>query len=159
VLRPEQFAGAMPAVWSEDDTVVYEVPVRSPAIAHRVRREAIPKDAGFESLQRYVHALDGETEPFLTVHWQGRNYLQIRGRLAAGEAVSTQVNYHVNWRAERDGKQVELRRDGLGMMWFEPGSAGECHVNLEFGAGGETWVARLAALLAVLAGLVVFKKG
>jgi hypothetical protein len=71
-----------------------------------------------------------------------------------GQALSVQVSYHPGWHAHVQGRSVPVRRDGLGLMWMDPGCSGPCEVQLDYDGGWELRLCRylsVAALLGLLA--------
>ena len=52
-----------------------------------------------------------------------------------------------------ENHQLELRRDGLGLIWVHPGCNGPCEVQLDYDGGWELRLCRWLSVLAV-AGLL-----
>ena len=144
-------------LWSERDTALYVTPRRIRSRAHALP-ESSRTTAGRESVPGYVAALESERQPGLTFRWTGRNTARVEGEVRGGEAVSLQMNYHPGWTARVEGRQVEIGRDGLGLMWMRTGCEGPCGIDLVYGGGFELHAARWVSglTLAAMAGVFVW---
>jgi hypothetical protein len=162
--QPRKFEGVLPALWTEDDVTTYRVPQRSHSLAHVIPEAVLggrePAGGGdIAAVERYNTALDTPGLPEARLEWAGRNRLRGRAVTAPGQVVSIQISYHPGWRAAIDGRKTETHRDGLGLMWLRPDTAGEAVFELRYDGG---WEWRLCAALsgaAVLAAAVLLVRG
>jgi hypothetical protein len=150
---PEKMKAILPALWSEDGMVMCRVPLRETGLAHVVPAGAVvTAEPKFEEdqaeVKRYVAALDDQSLPLTRFAWEGRNRIRIHADLSSGQAVSVQVSYHPGWHASAGGRKLELRKDGLGMMWLRPGPAGSYDVQMDYDGGWELRLTRWASWLA-----------
>ncbi len=148
-LRPQKFDGMLPALWREEDTTIYRVPQRSASLAHVLRPEQLVRRRPINGLDTaelfgFVAALDSETSP-AELEWRDSNHAKIRARVATGEIVSTQINYHPGWQAFVNGGRRKVRPDGIGLMVVEPNCAGECEITLRYDGGWESRLCRVAS--------------
>ena len=147
--RPGKFEGILPVLWREDDTTIYRVPQRSGSLAHVMRPDRVVLHRpihGFDTMEvgRYVAALESESMP-AQLEWHGSNRARIRARLAPGEIVSTQINYHPGWHAIVKGGIAAVRPDGIGLMVVDPNCTGDCEITLEYDGGWELRLCRAAS--------------
>src|SRR5262249_12447550 len=88
-----------------------------------------------DEVRRYGEALDRSAPaPF---EWRGPNRARIHARLAPGEIVSVQVNYHPGWRAFVGGAPARVLEDGIGLLVIEPTCVGDCEIDLQYDGGLE----------------------
>jgi hypothetical protein len=140
--HPAKFEGTLPLLWSSEDVTFYGVPRRTESLAHVVPREAIvtraPKSAADTAeIQRYVEALDDRGLPAAGAWWDGSNRLMVRTTADEGQTISIQVSWHPGWHARAGARKIPLRRDGLGLIWLDPGCRGPCEIELNYDGGGE----------------------
>ncbi len=157
--HPNKFAGRLPVLWREEDTTIYQVPRRTPSLAHVVPESALvrrqprgPRDIA--GVERYVEALENPAYPEAGFRWEGRNTLRVQTRAARGQAISLQVSHHPGWRATVNGRPRSLERDGLGLMWLRPECDGPCEVLLHYDGGWELRICRYLSFAALAALLV-----
>lgn len=143
---PDKYEGHLHPLWSEDDTTLYRVPLRTSSQAHALP-EGSATTRDWATLLPYVEALKAERLPGLTVEWEGTDRLEIRGRVLVSEGVSAHINHHSGWRARVEGKEVPIEADGLGQMWLRPGCDGDCSIELEYVGSFEWYVCRSLSLL------------
>src|ERR1700693_3367939 len=119
------------------------------------RSPAGPRDT--DEVEKYVAALDDPSMPAAKLQWAGRNRIQIQTTAGPGQAISVQVSYHPGWHAKEGNRTVELRRDGLGMMWLRPECSGFCEIQLDYDSGWELRLCRhfSFAAMAVLLMLIL----
>ena len=156
IVNPHKFDGLLPVLWHDEDDTIFGVPQRSRSLAH-----VIPKQAAIarepihgldvDPVRPYVAALDDPALPLAEMSWQGTSRATIHTQMKRDQAISVQVSYAPGWRATVEGKQIPVRRDGIGLMVLEPGCDGVCNVRLEFGATTELWVCRIVSLLSTFA--------
>ncbi len=149
----------LPALWSESGVTIRRVTARSTSLAHVVPEWAVvrhppktPEDA--TAAARYVSALEDPLLPLATLEWQGRDRMRIHATLSAGEVVSVQEGYHPGWRASVAGRNREVFKDGLGLMWLRPGCTGDCEIVLDYDGGWGLWILRAISYVAI-AGLIL----
>jgi hypothetical protein len=139
---------------------VYRVPERTPGLARVVRRRDVIAHApanGIDvtELRPFVAALDDPSLPLSKFEWQDADDARITGTLTPDEVYSVAVNYDKGWTASRDGHDVPLHADGMGMIVVEPGCSGNCEIRLHWSAGWEPAFV-IAAFLLTLAGCVAW---
>src|SRR5262249_34818861 len=116
--NPMQFESVLPVLWREDGNTIYGVPSRSRSLAHVVPRSALapsrPAGGPIEGtdLKVYVDALEDPVNALAELSWASRRSGRIRATVAAGDAISVQVNYHPGWRATVQGRELPIRPDG-----------------------------------------------
>jgi hypothetical protein len=150
---------ALPALWSDNGVTIRRIPARTTSLAHVVPEQAIsrhpprtPEDIA--EAARFVAALDDPSMPAATLEWLGREHMRIGATLSPGQVVSVQEGYHPGWRASVAGRQSEVFKDGLGLMWLRPGCTGACEIVLEYGGGWEWWICH-AISYGAMAGLAL----
>ena len=163
-VNPAKFEGVLPLAWREDGESIYQVPLRSGSLAHVIPRSAVVARQPIHGLdidpaRAYVDALDDPRLPEASLEWENPDRGRIRAEVAAGQVIAVQMNYDGGWSATRGGREVPIRKDGLGMMVIDPGDAGSVQIDLEFSGGAEraacsiVSAAMAAVLLGILAGL------
>ena len=105
-------------------------------------------------IERYVAALDDPSLPAAEFQWEGRNRIRIHTTAKPGQAIAIQVSYHPGWHATSGNRHLQVRKDGLGLIWLRPECNGPCEVQLEYDGGWELRLCRWLSYLA-LAGLVL----
>jgi hypothetical protein len=156
--HPTKFEGVLPVLWRESDVTIYRVPQRSASLAHVMSEASIarrtpagPRDT--DEIERYVSAL--EDMPAAEFHWAGRNSIQIRATTAPAQAISIQVSYHPGWHARVENRTIQVRRDGLGLIWLQPGCSGPCEIQLDYDGGWELRLSRYVSFATSLVVLIV----
>ncbi|HUA62731.1 MAG TPA: hypothetical protein VML19_28500, partial [Verrucomicrobiae bacterium] len=117
-----------------------------------------------EPARAYVDALEDVRLPEATLTWENPERGRIVAEVGEGQVIAVQMNYDVGWRAKRDGRDLAVRKDGLGMMVIEPGGRGHAEIELAFDGGAKRGVcsaisaAMAAGLLAVIViGVGIYK--
>jgi len=158
--HPKKFDGILPALWSVDDVTIYRVPLRSDSLAHVVPVPALvqrtpsgPRDT--RDVEKYVAALEDGSLPLAESRWESTNRIHISTEAWPGQAVSVQVTHHPGWHAKANGISRQVKADGLGLMWLQPGCNGPCDVQLEYDGGTELRICRVLSAVA-LGALAVF---
>ena len=158
--HPKKFDGILPALWSVDDVTIYRVPLRSDSLAHVVPVPALvrrtpsgPRDT--RDVEKYVAALEDRSLPLAESRWESTNRIHISTEAWPGQAVSVQVTHHPGWHAKANGISRQVKADGLGLMWLQPGCNGPCDVQLEYDGGTELRICRVLSAVA-LGALAVF---
>jgi len=159
-IHPTKFDDRLPVLWREDDVTIYSVPRRSESLAHVVPEWALvrrapsgPEDTS--DVEKYVSELEDPSLPLAQFQWQGTNRIHIRATALANQAISIQVTHHPGWHAKVNGAARQIKADGLGLMWLQPGCNGPCDVQLEYDGGTELRICRLLSALALFA-MVLF---
>ena len=158
--HPEKFDGVLPALWKESGVTMYRVPLREFGLAHIVPKGALVRHApkapdDIAEVERFASALDDPSLPGTGFKWEGRNRIRILTTAAPGQALTVQVSYHPGWHAHSAGQSRAIAKDGLGLMWLEPGCIGPCEIVLDYDGG---WELRLCRWLsyAAWAGVLLF---
>lgn len=155
---PDKYEGHFQPLWSEDDTTLYRVPLRTTSQAHALA-EGAQTTRDWTTFMPFVEKLQNERLPGLTLRWEGRNRVLIEGRVLADEGVLAHINYHPGWTAQVGGQEVPLEAEGLGQIWIRPGCDGDCSIELEYGGGFELWAVRWVSLLAGLSMAALLWRG
>jgi hypothetical protein len=158
---PEKFEGVLPVLWRESGVTIYRIPQRTSSLAHVVPESTLvvhpPADgADIAEIERYAAALDDPSLPTAEFRWEGRNRMRIRASATPGQVISVQVSYHSGWHARVGGEDRKLNRDGLGLMWLQPGCAGPCEIELDYDGGAELRICRWISYAAIAALILVF---
>jgi len=153
VAHPHKFDGLLPVLWHEEDDTIFGVPQRTRSMAHVIPAGAIVARAPVDGLdvgpiRPYVAALDDSALPIADMQWDGTSRAVLHAPMKRGQVLSVQVNYAPGWRATMEGREVPVRKDGIGLLVLDPGCEGPCEVHLDFDATPEAWFCR------VLCGLV-----
>ena len=158
--HPDKFEGLLPVLWREAGVTIYRVPQRTVSLARVVSEAAIvthspagPRDTG--EIEKYVAALDDPSLPSAEFQWAGPNGIRIQTTAGPEQAISIQVSYHSGWHAKAGGRTVELRRDGLGLMWLRPHCSGPCEIQLDYDGGWELRLCRFVSFAAMALLLLV----
>jgi hypothetical protein len=154
-VHPLKFEGVLPVLWRDRGDTIYQVPLRSPSLAHVVPVAAIPARRPSDGLdigpvQAYVAALDDPRYPPASFEWQGDGEARIQATLAPGQAVSVQVTYERGWEAWANGRRQPVRGDAIGQLVIEPACQGPCDISLRYTGGAETVLTRALSLAAML---------
>jgi hypothetical protein len=157
--NPGKFEGALPELWREQDSVIYAVPRKNPALAHVIRREDLPArpPAGgldVEPLNGYVRGIDDPYLPTARFTWLARDHARIEADLQPAHLISVQITHHAGWRASVNKEPRPLWRDHAGQIAIEPGCDGVCEIELRYGASREAAALAWLRALAVLGGAV-----
>jgi hypothetical protein len=145
-----KYNGKLQVLWTEQDTTLYRVPVRTQSLAHAIPEDARSTD-NWDAIKHYVGALDAERLPGLTFKWEGPNQAQIEGDVLNGEAVSVQVTHHAGWTATANGHAAPLESDGIGLIWIRPSCNGPCKIDLTYTGGAELILCRWVSFITLLA--------
>lgn len=162
--HPTKFEGVLPVLWRGDDVTIYRVPQRTASLAHVVPQPALvavcprsPTDTA--GIERYVAALNDTSMAPADFQWQGRDRIHIRTNVMPGQAISIQVSFNSGWKAALNGRRCKLNRDGLGLMWIVPGSAGPCDVELDYTGSCELWLCRGLSVAGIVGSIVLLLRG
>jgi hypothetical protein len=156
-VRPERVSSALPAVYREEDDIIYALPARP--LANLLNPEELPgKDAPARPwvLEPYIAALEDPARPAFRTRWLGADTLAIDGVAPPGRLVAVRVNADPGWQAFQDGRAISIEIDNLGFMVLRPAAAAATHLLLHYRATAEprfmaalsalSWMAALAAL-------------
>jgi len=152
--HPAKFDGVLPVLWSDADVTIYQVPQRTASLAHIIWEASVvghaPRAASdTDEIEKYVAALNDPSMPAADFHWIGTNRIQIRTTADQSKVLSLQVSYHPGWHAKANHRAVEVRRDGLGLMWLRPECSGPCEVQLDYNGGWELRICRYLSFTAI----------
>lgn len=155
---PYRFEGRLPLLVQNGDDRVYRVPQRGPGLARVVHAADLvvhPPENGIDiaELRTFVAALDNPALPLVRTTWSDPNTATISGTLEPDQVLAVAVNFDPHWRAGANGREVPVRKDGLGFIAIEPRCSGACEVQLRWDAGWEARVVVGIALLAIASAL------
>lgn len=146
---PDKYDGQLEALWSDRDTTLYRVPLRTRSQAHALP-EGAQTTSDWATVHAFVAALQSERLPGLSLEWDGRDRVWINGQVLANEGVLAHINYHPGWTARVADDVVPLEADGLGQMWIRPGCEGDCSIELRYSGGFELHAVRWVSLITIL---------
>ena len=156
IRNPRKFDGLLPLIWREGDDSIFQVPLRSPSLAHVIPAAAVVTRRPVHGLdtepaRRYVAALDDPQMPAAAISWQNPERGRISASLAAGQVISVQITYDPGWQATTRGQRLRIYPDRLGLIVIDPQLTGKCAIDLEFKGGPErTICAAVSSLAAIL---------
>jgi hypothetical protein len=91
------------------------------------------------------------------MEWNTPSSATIHAAMKPGQVLAVQVTWNPAWRAKVGGREIQVRKDGLGLMVIEPECNGECEVHLDYGTTPQIWFCRagsgLVALMLVVTGI------
>ena len=153
--NPEKFDGLLPLIWREGPDSIYQVPLRSPSLAHVIPRRAMVArqpvhGLDLDPVRAYVDALDDPKLPAASLEWENPERGRIVADVAGGQAIAVQVTYDAGWQATEDGHRLRVRKDGLGLMVIEPDRPGRAEIELYFEGGTER---RICSVVSAAMGL------
>jgi hypothetical protein len=156
--NPRKFDGVLPLLWREGDDAIYEVPSRSPSLAHVIPAAAVVERTpihglDIEPVEPYVAALDDPRYPLAAFQWKGMSEAEIRATVDHGQVIAVQVTYDPGWEAYANGKRQPVRGDAIGLMVIEPDCHGPCEISLRYTGGTDRVVTRAMSLAAMLVAL------
>lgn len=159
--HPAKFEGRLRELWRDGDDAIYEVPQRSPTLAHVVEaKDLISRfpENGLDTgaLLPYVGAIEDAAKPKLDERWTNPSEAVITGALGPRDLISVQVSYHPGWHASVNGSSRAVGSDGLGFLTISPQCSGNCQVHLSYDGGAEMRVMRWLSLLTVMAAAAWF---
>lgn len=148
--HPEKFVGVLPQVWRNDDDAIFEIPSRSPSLAHVLERSQLvwrKPENGLDvaPLIPYVSALENPGMPIAEFRWKSQHEARIDAELRRGQVVSVQVSYDRGWRALVNGAPRPVMPDALGLTVIEPDCNGECKIDLTYDGGVQAKAVHYAA--------------
>ncbi|MGA3018029.1 MAG: hypothetical protein ABSF62_12990 [Bryobacteraceae bacterium] len=154
-VHPGKFDGVLRLLWRSGGGSIYEVPARSPSLAHVIPASAIVRRTPRHGLdiapvEAYVAALDDPTYPPAAFRWKGMSEAEIEATLRPGQAISVQVTYERGWEAWANGKPQRVFGDAIGQVMIEPDCLGPCRVSLAYTGGWEHRATRAMSLAAML---------
>jgi hypothetical protein len=152
---PRKFDGVLPLLWREGDDAIYEVPSRSPSLAHVIPAAAVVKripihGLDIEPVVPYVAALDDPQYPLATFQWKGMSAAEIRATVDRGQVIAVQVTYDPGWEAYANGRRQPVRGDAIGLMVIDPECHGPCEISLRYTGGKDRVATRAMSLAAML---------
>jgi hypothetical protein len=153
--HPAKFDGLLPVLWSDADVTIYRVPQQTVSLAHVITEASLVSHAPRGSddtyeIEKYVAAINDPSSPAAEFQWAGTNRIQIRTTAPDQmKALSVQVSYHPGWHAKANNRKVEVRRDGLGLIWLKPECSGPCEIQLDYDGGWELRLCRYLSFTAI----------
>jgi hypothetical protein len=141
-----KFRGVLEELWREGDDAIYRVPQRTNSLAHVMGERQLVSRTPYNGLdtdqiERFVAALDDPTLPAAQLHWSRLHSVEIEAQARRGQVVAVQMSYDSGWKASANGREVQVRKDGLGLISIDPRCDGGCHIHLEYVADEEArWV-------------------
>lgn len=157
-LNPEKFNGLLRELWRDGDDVIYEVPQRSPSLAHVINSpdvigRAPANGLDTEPLESYVRAIESPDYPEAEFAWINQHQARVKSTLTSDQLLSVQITYDPGWHARVNGAERPVTADALGMMVIAPRCAGACVLDLSFDATSELRWMRVLQIVGVLIGL------
>jgi hypothetical protein len=172
-IHPTRFDGQLPVLWRDGDNTIYQVGKHAPLArvvprAALVNREPI-NGIDIEPIKPYVAALDDPAMPAAEFRWTSMHSMKISAGVREGQAISIQMAWAKGWHASVKpvpGKvettldpagstaraTVPVLRDGIGLMYIDPGVSGRVDIEMYFDGGTEL---RLANVLSPLTAAVL----
>jgi hypothetical protein len=159
-VNPEKFNGVLRELWRDGDDVIYEVPQRSPGLAHVVNPADVigrPPVNGLDTgpLEPYVRAINNPDYPQAEFAWLNQHQARVKATFEANQLLSVQISHFPGWHARVNGAERPLTADALGMMVIEPRCSGACAVDLSFETTPELRWMRVIQIAVVLIGIVL----
>ena len=166
IAHSHKFDGILAELWHDEDDTIFAVPQRSASLAHVIPREAVVAREPIHGLDvepvlPYIAALENPALPVASMGWQGPSHAQIKANIAdKTQVVSVQENYAPGWRAAVGGRQIPVRKDGIGLFTLQPECEGECVIDLWFGVSTEAWLCRMFSLVAtfLIVAIAIYSK-
>jgi hypothetical protein len=150
--HPWKFEGKLRLLWREGDDLIYEVPQRTPGLAHVVKRADLVRNTPenglhTELLAAYVTAIEDPSRPVPEFRRDSPSRVSVQAAFGNDDVLSVQIPWHFGWSADVDGRAVRAGRDALGFITVEPPEPGWRRIVLRFDGGRERVIAGLATLL------------
>jgi len=136
-VHPDKYRGMLREVWRDQDDAIFEVPLRTPSLAHPIDLTDVLMARDEAHLEQYRTALMDGGKPNATLQWISTSDAVIQGSLTPNEVYSVQIPYHVGWKATRNGVPVRTTKDVLAFQVLHPDCDGPCEVQLHFDGGTE----------------------
>ncbi len=100
--NPSKFDGLLPLIWREGGESVYQVPLRTPSLAHVIPSSAVVSRRPIHGLdvadvQTYVAALEDPGNPPASVQWLTPEHARILASVDEGQVISMQMSYDRDW--------------------------------------------------------------
>ncbi|HLX43027.1 MAG TPA: hypothetical protein VKR43_06320 [Bryobacteraceae bacterium] len=161
--HPNKFDGVLEPLWRDGDETIYRVGAAHASLARVVSKADIvtrtPVNAAdVDGLRAYVAGLENPEMPRAEFRWTSAHSARVEADVREGQVVSVQMSWDRGWRAVVNGREVEVRRDGIGLMVMEPGN-GRVAIEMSNDGGAEMRVARWVSILAGVILLGVVWKG
>jgi hypothetical protein len=158
VANADKFDGLLPLVWRESGESIYQIPQRSPSLAHLIPRTAVVRNRPVNGLdvaelRQYVNVLESPAG----IVWENPDRARITAKMNPSEVLSVQITYDPGWEARIGDRKVKTTTDGLGFLLIDPGCS-DCAIDLEFTGGRERTIALAVSIFTLLAllGLLFF---
>ncbi len=157
--EPHKFQSVTNTLYDDrHGTAIYRIPRVHPSIGRIVDNQAIASVGSIrggddvETLTKYVKAVENPDQPATDVTWTGFDDVALQATVAQGQSVLLQETYDPVWKAEENGKPLQISRDpvmGFMMIGVPPGNH---QIHMHFGTPSEN---RWGQLLFVLSSLTV----
>lgn len=162
-MNPAKFEGVLEEIWRDGADVIYRIPRRSMSLAHVIRPADIVEEWPYTYLEvdriaHYDAALENPELPVARLAWRSPHEAVITAEMEPAQVLSVQISYHPGWRAETNGRRLEIRPDALEQMIIAPDCSGPCEVRLVYDGGPEMRAARAASVLALIAPVLAFRR-
>jgi hypothetical protein len=162
-VHPHKFDSLLPVVWRGEDDTIFAIPQRSSSLAHVIPREAVVTrepihGLDVEPVRPYVAALDDPVLPLANLTWQSPSHATIVATMTPSQLLSVQETWAPGWRAEMQGREVPVHKDGLGLILIDADCNGPCEIDLSFGVSREGWLCRAFSFLATICVAWCFRK-
>jgi hypothetical protein len=146
-----KFDGVLSEVWRSGDNVIYRVPRKSSDLVRVIPRVAVMSRApqnglDIEPVQKLVEALEDPSAPAADFRWVSAHEASIHASTRSKDVIFLQVSWSRGWRAIENGVSWPIHPDPLGLMYVEPGKAGDHHIRLIYEGGREAEIASLLRL-------------
>ncbi|MDQ6675705.1 MAG: hypothetical protein M3Z09_00245 [Acidobacteriota bacterium] len=155
----DKFRGVLPELWREGADAIYQVPLRSPSLAHIMTPAQLvvhPPVNGLDltELRRYVEALDDPALPEARFLWRSQHSAEVLADFEPGQVASIQITYTPGWHAFVGNSPARIIPDGLGFFAVAPDCTGRRRVELVYDGGREEHIAHWASAAVLLCWLV-----
>ncbi len=153
--HPKKFDGVLAEVWRDGGDAMYRVTPRR-SLARVVGRKSLVarepvNGIDIDPLRAYVADLDSPNFPQAGFDWTSPHSTRIATALTKDQVVSIQIAWHAGWRAAVNGREMPIHRDGIGLMYLDPGIEGPAKIEVIYDGGREMRVARGVSLITALA--------
>jgi hypothetical protein len=161
VTNPKRFDALLPVLKRNPSYSIYRVPQQSTSLAHVIPAAAVVTRRPIHGMdldpaRAYVSALEDPSLPIASLTWKNPGQARISASITSGQVVSLQETYDPGWRAQVDGRPVNIHPDQLGMIVIEPNCTGDCSVDVEFTGGTERRICTIIGWLVAILLLAAF---
>ena len=152
--RPNKFDGVLPLIGRPGGWRVYDVGLAQDSLFRVVPERVVVRNAPMHGLdvveiEPFAQALQSSPYSVMARTTPEGNW-NLTGRVPPGHVVSFAVNYDIGWRAFKGNKELDVKKDGLGLMIISPECDQPCQIRIEFSGGLIRKVCRLVSIVAWL---------